>query len=261
MPISWNESRQNAIKFSCGWTGAKSERAEKQTFWNEFFQAGQSRSAHHAPPLIQLSKNPSISPRHVSEKRNRKKSSFRVSQKPPFPNLCHTRSVTATNMQRDRRMQHGAEAATAGGGAFTAAFHGNGRALPLRGNDLAASPGSNFTHAPSSPIHRISPLGPLGLNGPVSARNTPKLPNEPKRKSPNHNEINVFVPFAASPAPKRTQIAGGLRTSSQKLSQPPVDRHFGCGASRAVSLPLCVEFSKKCSAIGKIRQVFAAPLA
>jgi hypothetical protein len=37
MPISWNEIRQNAIQFSREWAGAKSESAEKQTFWNEFF--------------------------------------------------------------------------------------------------------------------------------------------------------------------------------------------------------------------------------
>jgi hypothetical protein len=38
MPISWNEIRHNAIKFSRDWAGVRSERAEKQTFWNEFFQ-------------------------------------------------------------------------------------------------------------------------------------------------------------------------------------------------------------------------------
>jgi hypothetical protein len=38
MPVSWNEIRHNAIKFSGEWKGAKSESAEKQTFWNEFFQ-------------------------------------------------------------------------------------------------------------------------------------------------------------------------------------------------------------------------------
>ena len=38
MPISWNEIRHNAIKFSREWTGVKSESAESQTFWNEFFQ-------------------------------------------------------------------------------------------------------------------------------------------------------------------------------------------------------------------------------
>ncbi|MCD4726021.1 MAG: hypothetical protein K8R46_00005, partial [Pirellulales bacterium] len=38
MPLSWNEIRQNAIAFSREWIGAKSEIAEKQTFWNEFFQ-------------------------------------------------------------------------------------------------------------------------------------------------------------------------------------------------------------------------------
>jgi len=38
MPISWNEIRHNAIKFSRDWAGVKSERAEKQIFWNEFVQ-------------------------------------------------------------------------------------------------------------------------------------------------------------------------------------------------------------------------------
>ncbi len=37
MPLSWNEIRHRAIAFSREWAGAKSERAEKQTFWNEFF--------------------------------------------------------------------------------------------------------------------------------------------------------------------------------------------------------------------------------
>jgi len=35
MPISWNEIRQNAIRFAADWAGATSESAEKQTFWNE----------------------------------------------------------------------------------------------------------------------------------------------------------------------------------------------------------------------------------
>jgi hypothetical protein len=37
MPISWNEIRNNAIGFAHEWTGARSEAAEKQTFWNAFF--------------------------------------------------------------------------------------------------------------------------------------------------------------------------------------------------------------------------------
>ena len=37
MPLSWNEIRHRAIAFSHEWTGVRSERAEKQTFWNEFF--------------------------------------------------------------------------------------------------------------------------------------------------------------------------------------------------------------------------------
>jgi hypothetical protein len=39
MPLSWNESRHNAIRFANSWAGARSESAEKQTFWNEFFEA------------------------------------------------------------------------------------------------------------------------------------------------------------------------------------------------------------------------------
>jgi len=38
MPISWNEIRQNAIRFANEWATAKSESGEKQTFWNEFFE-------------------------------------------------------------------------------------------------------------------------------------------------------------------------------------------------------------------------------
>ncbi len=37
MPLSWNEIRHNAIAFSKEWAGAKSERGEKQSFWDEFF--------------------------------------------------------------------------------------------------------------------------------------------------------------------------------------------------------------------------------
>ena len=37
MPLSWNEIRHRSITFSKEWTGAKREQAEKQTFWNEFF--------------------------------------------------------------------------------------------------------------------------------------------------------------------------------------------------------------------------------
>jgi hypothetical protein len=37
VPLSWNEIRHRAIAFSHEWTGVTSERAEKQTFWNEFF--------------------------------------------------------------------------------------------------------------------------------------------------------------------------------------------------------------------------------
>ena len=37
MPLSWNEIRHSAIQFAHNWAGTRSEAAEKQTFWNEFF--------------------------------------------------------------------------------------------------------------------------------------------------------------------------------------------------------------------------------
>ena len=37
MPLSWNEIRHRAIAFSKDWADVKSETAEKQTFWNDFF--------------------------------------------------------------------------------------------------------------------------------------------------------------------------------------------------------------------------------
>lgn len=37
MPLSWNEIKHRAIKFSRDWKGAVSEKSERQTFWNEFF--------------------------------------------------------------------------------------------------------------------------------------------------------------------------------------------------------------------------------
>ena len=38
MPLSLNEIKDRALAFSREWEGAKAERAEAQTFWNEFFQ-------------------------------------------------------------------------------------------------------------------------------------------------------------------------------------------------------------------------------
>jgi hypothetical protein len=38
MPLSWNEIRQRAITFARAWCDAHRERAEAQTFWNEFFE-------------------------------------------------------------------------------------------------------------------------------------------------------------------------------------------------------------------------------
>jgi hypothetical protein len=38
MPISWNEIRHNAIRFSKEWAGETREEAEAKTFWDDFFQ-------------------------------------------------------------------------------------------------------------------------------------------------------------------------------------------------------------------------------
>lgn len=37
MPLTWSEIRTNAQRFALDWAGVTSERAEAQTFWNEFF--------------------------------------------------------------------------------------------------------------------------------------------------------------------------------------------------------------------------------
>ena len=37
MPLSLNEIRSRAIQFASDWESEKRERAEKDTFWNEFF--------------------------------------------------------------------------------------------------------------------------------------------------------------------------------------------------------------------------------
>jgi len=37
MPLSWNEIKSRAIEFSKEWEGESRERAEKDSFWNDFF--------------------------------------------------------------------------------------------------------------------------------------------------------------------------------------------------------------------------------
>jgi len=37
MPLSWNEIKSNALAFTKRWEDEESERAEAQSFWNEFF--------------------------------------------------------------------------------------------------------------------------------------------------------------------------------------------------------------------------------
>ena len=37
MALSWNEIKDRALKFTKEWEGESRERAEKDTFWTEFF--------------------------------------------------------------------------------------------------------------------------------------------------------------------------------------------------------------------------------
>ena len=37
MALSWNEIKDRALKFTKEWEGESRERAEKDTFWNDFF--------------------------------------------------------------------------------------------------------------------------------------------------------------------------------------------------------------------------------
>ena len=37
MPLSWNEIKDRAIRFSREWEGESSEKAEARTFWDQFF--------------------------------------------------------------------------------------------------------------------------------------------------------------------------------------------------------------------------------
>ena len=38
MPLSWNEIKHCVIRFANDWRGVTREKAERQTFWNEFFE-------------------------------------------------------------------------------------------------------------------------------------------------------------------------------------------------------------------------------
>ena len=53
MPLSWNEIRSRAIGFSRDWTARElpakgAEKAEAQTFWNEFFEVFGKKRRHVA---------------------------------------------------------------------------------------------------------------------------------------------------------------------------------------------------------------------
>jgi len=60
MPLAWNEIRSRALAFARAWSDAARENAEKQTFWNEFFEVfGKKRRqvASFEEPVKKLSGN------------------------------------------------------------------------------------------------------------------------------------------------------------------------------------------------------------
>ncbi|MCL2825374.1 MAG: N-6 DNA methylase, partial [Polyangiaceae bacterium] len=60
MPLSWNEITHRAIRFSSDWRGVGREQAERQTFWNEFFDVfgvSRRRVAAYEEPVRKISGN------------------------------------------------------------------------------------------------------------------------------------------------------------------------------------------------------------
>ena len=60
MALSWNEIKDRALKFSNEWSGETKERAEKDSFWNDFFDVfglSRRRVATFEEPVKKLSGN------------------------------------------------------------------------------------------------------------------------------------------------------------------------------------------------------------
>ncbi|NCT15778.1 MAG: class I SAM-dependent DNA methyltransferase, partial [Flavobacteriales bacterium] len=60
MALSWNEIKDRALKFSNEWAKETKERAEKDTFWNDFFNVfgiSRRRVATFEEPVKKLSGN------------------------------------------------------------------------------------------------------------------------------------------------------------------------------------------------------------
>ena len=58
MALSWNEIKDRALKFTKEWEGESRERAEKDSFWNDFFNvfgiSGRRRVATFEEPVKKL---------------------------------------------------------------------------------------------------------------------------------------------------------------------------------------------------------------
>lgn len=60
MALSWNEIKDRALKFSNEWANETKERAEKDSFWNDFFNVfgiSRRRVATFEEPVKKLSGN------------------------------------------------------------------------------------------------------------------------------------------------------------------------------------------------------------
>ena len=60
MALSWNEIKDRSLKFSNEWEGESRERAEKDSFWNDFFNVfgiSRRRLATFEEPVKKLSGN------------------------------------------------------------------------------------------------------------------------------------------------------------------------------------------------------------
>ncbi len=60
MPLSWNEIKSRALKFGNAWKNETREAAERQSFWNEFFEIFDLRRrnvASYEEPVKKLSGN------------------------------------------------------------------------------------------------------------------------------------------------------------------------------------------------------------
>lgn len=68
MPLSWNQIKKNAVTYSKKWENEQRERAEKDSFWNDFFSVfgmDRKRVASFEEPVKKLGFHRSVLEGHV----------------------------------------------------------------------------------------------------------------------------------------------------------------------------------------------------